>query len=56
MKEHNYVCFYRDKKIDIRACTSYEAQRRAAQHFKAKQPWKVTVVFADKPISTASIG
>lgn len=39
-----YHCFYRSKKLQIEAETSYAAQQEAARQFKAKKAYEVTVV------------
>ena len=44
---NGYVCFYKGKRIELRAATSYEAQQKAAAEFKAKKPHEVTVVLAE---------
>lgn len=45
---NEYVCFYKGKRLEIHARTSYEAQEKAAKLFKAKKSWSVTVVLAGK--------
>lgn len=50
-----YVCFYRGKKIVVQALRSYDAQLKAAEIFKARKAWNITVVLADKPVDPASI-
>jgi hypothetical protein len=45
---NGYVCFWRGKRIEVRAATSYEAQRAAAAIFKARKAYEVTVVLAEK--------
>lgn len=42
-----FVCFYKGKKIDIMAETSYKAQQSAAVWFKAKKAYDITVMRAD---------
>lgn len=39
-----YICFYKNKKIDVIAPTSYAAQQKAAALFKAKKSYDVTVM------------
>lgn len=58
---NGYVCFYRGKRIEVYANTSFEAQEKAAKIFKAKKTYEITVVLAEKngnPVihSTSSIG
>jgi spermidine/putrescine-binding protein len=50
-----YVCFYKDKRVTVEAETSANAKLKAAAMLKARKTYDVTVVLADKPISTASI-
>lgn len=41
---NGYLAFYKDKKIEVWADTSYDAQQKAAKEFKAKKAYEVTVV------------
>lgn len=43
-----YVCLYDGKRIEVDAPSSYAAQQKAAALFKARKPWQVTVVLAEK--------
>ena len=57
---NGYVCFYKGKRAEVYASTSYEAQTKAAAVFKARKQYEVTVVLAEKggaPVvhSTASL-
>lgn len=45
---NGYQAFYRGKKIEVRAASSYEAQQVAAQVFKAKKAYEVAVVLCEK--------
>lgn len=45
---NGYICFYKGKKIEVLAESSYQAQAKAAAQFKAKKSWEVTVVLAEK--------
>lgn len=45
---NGYIAFYKGKRIEVTASTSYEAQQKAAKQFKAKKPYEVTVVLAEK--------
>ena len=45
---NGYICFYKDKKIEVIAISSYAAQQEAAKVFKAKKSYQVTVVLAEK--------
>ena len=51
-----YECFYKNKRITVQALRSFEAQEKAAKILKARKNYEVTVVLADKPINTASVG
>ena len=45
---YGYVCFYKGKRIEVYADSSYAAQQKAAAQFKAKKPYEVTAVLAEK--------
>ncbi len=45
---NGYIAFYRGKRIEVYANTSYEAQQKAAKEFKAKKSYEVTVALAEK--------
>lgn len=45
---NGYVCFYKGKRHEVHAKTSYEAQQLAAKHFKAKKSYDINVVLAEK--------
>lgn len=45
---NGYVAFYKGKRTEVYAATSYEAQQKAAAFFKAKKSYDVTVVLAEK--------
>jgi hypothetical protein len=45
---NGYVCFYKGKRIEVQANTSFEAQTKAAALFKAKRAYDVSVVLAEK--------
>lgn len=45
---NGYIAFYRGKKMEVNAETSYQAQQKAAQAFKAKKSYEVHVVLAEK--------
>lgn len=55
MEARTYIAFYRKQQKPIVANTSYEAQKLAAQLWKAKNTYEVTVVLADVPVDPASI-
>jgi hypothetical protein len=44
---NGYVAFYKGKKIEVHANTSYEAQQKAAAVFKARKSYEVTVMLAE---------
>lgn len=45
---NSYLCFYKGKKIEVNADTSYAAQQKAAGIFKVKKTYLVSVVLAEK--------
>lgn len=47
-----YVAFYRGRQCDVTADTSYAAQTKAAQIFRARKPYDVTVVIAEQDDGT----
>lgn len=58
---NGYKAFYKSKTVELYAPSSYQAQQIAAQHFKAKKSYDVTVVLCEKDDetvvhSTAEIG
>lgn len=48
-KMFGYVCFYRGKRIEVRALRSFDAQEIAAKIFKAKKSYEVSVYLAERP-------
>ena len=44
---NGYIAFYRGKQIEVHADTSYQAQELAAQRFKARKSYEVTIVLAE---------
>lgn len=44
---NGYICYYKNKKTEVYANTSYEAQQEAAKRFKAKKAYQVNVVLAE---------
>ena len=48
LKENGYIAFYKNKKLEIHADTSYHAQIKAAKLFKAKKSYDVTVVLCEQ--------
>ena len=45
---NGYIAFYKGKQREVYANTSFEAQQKAAEMFKAKKSYEVTVVLAEK--------
>lgn len=45
---NGYIAFYKGKKLEVYAASSYEAQQKAAALFKARKSYEVTVVLAEK--------
>jgi alkyl hydroperoxide reductase subunit AhpF len=45
---NGYKAFWKGKETEVYAKTSYEAQKIAAKHFKAKKAYDVTVVLCEK--------
>ena len=50
-----YIAFYKERKITVEAASSYEAQIIAAQLFKSKKCYDVTVVLAEVEFNPASL-
>lgn len=48
VRMNGYVAFYKGKRIEVYADTIYAAQLEAAKAFKAKRPYEVNVVLAEK--------
>lgn len=45
---NTYQAFYRGKSIQVQAESSYKAQQLAAQQFKARKSYDVTIVLVAK--------
>ena len=45
---NTYVAIYRNKRAEVQADTTYEAQKIAAAQFKARKTYEVTVMLAEK--------
>lgn len=45
---NGYICFYKGKKIEILAESTYEAQKKAAVIFKAKKAFEISIMLAEK--------
>jgi len=46
--KNGYIAFYKGKKMEVHADTSLEARDIAAEKFRARRPYDVTVVLAEK--------
>ena len=44
---NKYQAFYKDKKLQVEANTTYEAQQKAASLFKAKKQYDVTILLIE---------
>jgi len=44
---NTYIAFYRKNKIEVKAQTSYDAQRKAAKEFGAKKSYEVSIVLSE---------
>ena len=45
---NGYICFYKSKKVEVMADSSYEAQQKAAKQLKVKKAYEITVCLAEK--------
>ena len=45
---NGYKAFYKGRSIEVHAATSYEAQQKAAQQFKARKAYDITVVLCER--------
>lgn len=45
---NTYLAFYRGRKIEVEATTSYEAQEAAAKRLKARKSYDVVVVLVQR--------
>lgn len=44
---NTYNAYYKGKEIEVKAETSFKAQTKAAELFKAKKSYQVTIVLAE---------
>ena len=44
---NGYKAFWRGKTVEVTAATSFEAQRKAAELFKARKAYEVTVMLCE---------
>lgn len=57
-KLNTYIAFYKSKKIEVLADSSYHAQEQAAKQLKAKRSYEVTVMLAklgDKEVTHVAV-
>mgnify|MGYP003346543529 CR=1 FL=1 len=45
---NGYICFWKGKKIEVYADSTYAAQMKAAELLKAKKSYEITVMLAEK--------
>ncbi|MCK9593831.1 MAG: hypothetical protein M0Q91_17665 [Methanoregula sp.] len=45
---NGYICFYKGKKFEVYADSTYEAQKKCAVDNKIKKSYEITVVLAEK--------
>ena len=45
---NGYIGFYKGKKFETQANTSYEAQKKIASENKIKKAYEITIVLAEK--------
>jgi len=50
-----YIAWYKGKRIELEANSSYEAQTKAAKAFKAKKAFDVNVMLADVEVNCAQV-
>lgn len=43
---NTYIAFFKNKKIEVKADTSYQAQTLAAKQLKVKKQYEITVVLS----------
>jgi hypothetical protein len=53
---NGYKAFFRGKAIEVYAETSHAAQVKAAQEFKARKSWEVTVMLCETGTDGTSPG
>ena len=44
---YGYMCFYKNKVIEVYADTTYQAQQKAALIFKTRKSYEITVVLCE---------
>ncbi len=45
---NKYIAFYKNKSIEVEADTSYKAQLKASEVFKAKKSYQVSIMLCEK--------
>ena len=45
---NGYIAMYKGKKLEVYASTIYEAQKKAAEMFKAKKSYEVAVYLCER--------
>lgn len=45
---NGYMAFFKGKTVEVYAESSYRAQMKAAQHFRARRPYDVSVVLCER--------
>jgi hypothetical protein len=53
--ERPYVAFHKNRKCEVTAASSFEAQKKAAELLKVKARHEVHVYLSDTPINTRDI-
>jgi hypothetical protein len=51
---NGYIAFYKGKRTEVYAESSYAAQKMAAEKFKARKQYEVTVFLAEKDGETVT--
>ena len=51
----NYEAFWRGNRLSVVASTTYDAQKKAAIHWRCKHAFEITIVIADTPLSTNAL-
>lgn len=55
---NGYVCFYRGKRFEVLAISTYTAQQKCARVNNIKKSWEISVVLAeqdDSPVTHAPL-
>lgn len=49
-EEHGYICFYNQRKVEVKAASTYEAQKKAAAMLSVpeKKRYMISVKLAEK--------